>query len=89
MVRDHAAALEEKRGGGKVCPPLAKQELAAGTQFWSPTDMAVDGIPKDDIALSNAIFAVRLEKQRRPPPRDVWLITDIIDTSCVGSNRPL
>ena len=47
------------------------------------------GIPKDDIALSNAIFAVRLEKQRRPPPRDVWLITDIIDTSCVGSNRPL
>ncbi|CAH0380389.1 unnamed protein product [Pelagomonas calceolata] len=47
------------------------------------------GIPKDDIALSNAIFAIRLEKQRRPPPRDVWLITDIIDTSCVGSNRPL
>ena len=47
------------------------------------------GIPKDDISLSNAIFAVRLEKQRRPPPRDVWLITDIIDTSCVGSNRPL
>ena len=47
------------------------------------------GIPKDDIALSNHIYAVRLEKQRRPPPRDVWLITDIIDTSCVGSNRPL
>ena len=50
---------------------------------------ATEGVVDADDVLSSQIFAVRLEKQRRPPPRDVWLITDIIDTSCIGSNRDL
>ena len=48
MARDHAAALAEMRGG-KKCPAIAKEELMAGTSFWSVADMPVDGIDEKEL----------------------------------------
>ena len=64
------AALEEMRGG-KLCPPIAKTELAAGTQFWAPEDMDVDGIPVDEVEDTLALWHSVLEDCAGEPPNSV------------------
>mmetsp|Transcript_2081 Transcript_2081/g.6609 ORF Transcript_2081/g.6609 Transcript_2081/m.6609 type:complete len:258 (+) Transcript_2081:22-795(+) len=44
------------------------------------------GIPKDTTELPEYTFAVRLQQDRRTK---TWLVVDVIDAACVGSNRPL
>lgn len=47
------------------------------------------GLPKDDRDLPEFVFAIRLQRERRPPMTGQWYVTDLIDTEMIGSNRDL
>jgi hypothetical protein len=57
------AALDDSRGGGKVCPPTVKKLLHRDQEgaWWLPTDFRRDGVPLEEAAETAEMWGATFE----------------------------